>query len=625
MVIKIFDEFWQWLKNTYNQSKDKMKVFTNFLNTKLIVSIIAISFLLITLIWSIFWELNKALYNSIYEIKFYTTEEAEEKFWYDNVEDNTIIIEQLLNFWSVFTYDYLNNFYWWVSWNWNDERVANWELLSDLVEKNINNYNNDKLNFDQIWDTNTELITNIKKIRTKYNLFWNSFNNYIFQNSKTDILDSTWNISWNVFKDILQYNWSTYTRISCLMKNQDTRTINENWICSWIWYYVALKEFLLEQNDINISFPIEINNKDLDISINWKSWQKLYIKKFKENWQFTETYNIFISFLNEKNITNIFYVTKNNKEWEFLKWLKKTYFYEDVFKWVLEDESLSNLWSWNSIELFNIRQINKSDTENNKKNNTNYDQIMITENNQEENWQSFEINNVDIKTISILNYSLTKDLTTRLWNSFNNVLTIMLNSENEITNWNWECIMKNNTNQQYVKYDSINCNSIINMKWWNVDNSLIWKFLWTDSEENITYNKISTVNYEIPWFWISIDWNTAWIYVAWIQKWDNRDFYWLKKIYFPQSEKRDIWTWPWQNSRQYIINKLFQIVWPVLWLAFIFLYYWSYMIILLMLWWLLAILFNHLSSQFTEKEQIAKNIQNVKAVENELDRAWIKQ
>ncbi len=150
MAIKIFDEFWQWLKNTYNQSKDKIKVFTNFLNTKIIVSIIAISFLLITLIWSIFWELNKALYNSVYEIKFYTTEEAEEKFWYDNVEDNTIIIEQLLNFWSVFTYDYLNNFYWWVSWNWNDERVANWELLSDLVKKNINNYNNNKLNFYQI-------------------------------------------------------------------------------------------------------------------------------------------------------------------------------------------------------------------------------------------------------------------------------------------------------------------------------------------------------------------------------------------------------------------------------------------------------------------------------------------
>ncbi len=619
MAIKIFDEFWQWLKNTYNQSKDKIKVFTNFLNTKIIVSIIAISFLLITLIWSIFWELNKALYNSIYEIKFYTTEEAEEKFWYDNVEDNTIIIKQLLNFWSVFTYDYLNNFYWWVSWNWNDERVANWELLSDLVKKNINNYNNNKLNFDQIWDTNTELITNVKKIRTKYNLFWNAFNNYIFQNSKTDISDSTWNISWNVFKDILQNNWTTYTRISCLMKNWDTRTINESWICSWIWYYVALKEFLLEQNDINISFPIEINNKDLDISINWKSWQKLYIKKFKENWQFTETYNIFISFLNKKNITNIFYVTKNNKEWEFLKWLKKTYFYEDVFKWVLEDESLSNLWSWNSIELFNIRQINKSNTEDNKKNNTNYDQIMITENNQEENWQSFEINNVDIKTISILNYSLTKDLTTRLWNSFNNVLTIMLNSENEIRNWNWECVMKNNTNQQYIKYDSINCNSIINMKWWNVDNSLIWKFLWTDSEENITYNKISTVNYEIPALWIAIDWNTAWIYVAWIQKWDNRDFYWLKKIYFPQSEKKDIWTW------QNVINWLFSIIWPVLWFTFIFLYYWTYMIILLMLWWLLAILFNHLSSQFTEKEQTAKNIQNVKAVENELDRAWIKQ
>lgn len=621
-----------------NSAEARINATSKFLKTRMNIILIILCILSITIIWSLFNEINKTLNTQVYEIKFYTTEEAEEKFgWW--TEDSLLTIKALIWFWSIFTYNFLIE-----NWNW-----FSIDTLYELVWENIKNYNSNNLNFDQIWDKNQDLILNVKRINSKYNLFWNNFNQYIFQNTKVN--DS----KWDILKDIFSNGWNwNYTKLSCLNRNKDwKRTI---WCSDDIWYYIALKEFLLEENDIDITFPLSIKTESTDwISLTSEEWwDKIYLKKFNKYWEFTSAYNNFINFLKNKNITNIFYISWwfSNKN-ELLTWFKKVYFYKEIFDWALKDQELSNYflnnsmqiisdnfwqniidlnninswnyWPWsvawmntdnnntntNNTNLTTWKKDNKDKWKENKKEDTNNSWIIISTEISEENWdQTFHINNLNEINKSNVNYIITRNLTESTWKTFNNVLTLILDIDNQVEDNNWECYLIINWWKYWLRYDYSICESIKKMKWQTSDSSLMQKFIWT-KDDNISNENITSINFQIPtWTWIKIINNWwIWIWVAWIQKLNNRDFYWIKKIYFPKAEQR-----------VNINNDQITQVWSFLFLlTVVFLYYWSYIIIITILTSWLVILYSRLSKQFTDREETARDMESYKETSKTID------
>lgn len=573
-------KFWNFsLSNFYWKAieawKWKFSALVNFLSLSQVWSMLIISILILTTTLWVLTTISNSMSTSVYEIKFYSTQEAEEKFQSTNIEDNFKTISKLITFWSTFTYSFLKN-----SWFSTNE----WSWLYELMKKNIKNYNNNNLNFDE--STNTKMMNNIKKIQTKYWLFWTHFDKFLFHDKTSKI--NMWSNFSNkyLFKDYFINKW-WLLKISCLLPQLWwKRTISNVWECSNIWYYIALKEFLLENSDIEIAFPISTEN-----------WNEIYLKKFNENWWITSWFQKFKDFLEQKEISNLFYVWEYWKKNSLINWIKKTYFYQLVFDWIFSDTLWIEFINWNTIWLIdrkmnwnsdNIKKEKQQEEENKIKNK---EKIEIYE----DNW-NYYVDWLNELELAQLNYVITRRITDNLFTSFDHVLHWILEIENEITNdSNW-CLMKLKQWWYVLKYDTdYICELIQEMKWSNTIKNFFDKI--QERTENLWSDQISTVNFKIPIFWMWFSKWMTWFWVLWVQKINWKDFLALKKFYFQHENV-------WDDS----VSQLWTIIWWSIWFVFIVFYFSFYITILLIIWLILWMLYINLSEQFTKKEKLRQDL-----------------
>lgn len=585
----VFDNALWTLTKAWNTIADSSKKWfdslVNFLNLKKTWAMLVMSLLILTTtLWVLNW-ISSSMSSSVYEIKFYWTQEAQEKFQSSNIQDNYKTIQQLLNFWSTFTYTFLKSS--WFS-------VTDEEWLYSLMKNNIKNYNNNNLNFDTT--TNSSILWDIKKIQKKYSFYWSKFDKYLFQDETSTITLWWWTTNKYVVKDLFINKW-WLLKISCLLPQLWwKRIISNDWECAWIWYYVALKEFLLENSDVDIAFPISDEN-----------WWQIYLKKFNENWWQTVLFSKFIEFLERKDITNLFYVWEYWKKNDFINWIKKTYFYQLVFDWIFTDTLWTEFIAWNTAWLVD-RKFNTAKKEENKDNNQTQDQTQnqkVEEKKKiyEENW-SYYIDWLNELELAQLNYTITRRITENLFTSFQAVLHRLLAIDNTLTkDQNW-CLMKTKEWWNYVRYSS--CDLIEEMKW----SSKVKTFFENIQErtENFWTEVISSVNFKVPMFWIWFTEWLTWFWIVWIQKLNWQDFLALKKFYFQQDSA-------WDSSTE----KLWYIIWIAIWCVFIVFYYAFYLSVLFIISILLWMLYIRLSEQFSKKEKMNIDISKLKDKDQQFD------
>lgn len=576
-------------QQAYQVWKWKFWALVNFLSLSQVWSMLIISILILTTTLWVLTSISSSMNTSVYEIKFYSTEEAEEKFQSTNTEDNFKTIKKLISFWSTFTYSFLKK-----SWFTLNE----WDWLYELIKSNINNYNKNNLNFDE--STNTKMMNNIKKIQTKYWLFWSHFDKFLFHDQMSQI-NMWWSFSNKyVLKDYFINKW-WLLKVSCLLPQLWwKRTISKTWECSNIWYYVALKEFLLENSDIDIAFPISTED-----------WNEIYLKKFTENWWLTWWFQKFKDFLESKNISNLFYVWEYWKKNSLIDWIKKTYFYQLVFDWIFSDSIWIEFINWNTMWLIDRRMTWQSDQKNekkeeeieNKKDKKKWkDKIEIYE----ENW-SFYVDWLNELEIAQLNYNITRRITDNLFTSFDSVLEWMLEIDNTISNdSNW-CLMKLTKWWYIIKYDTdYLCDLIKEMKWSTEIKSFFDKI--QERTENFWADEISTVNFQIKAFWMWFtDWLT-WFWTLWVQKINWKDFLALKKFYFQHDDLWDDSVW-----------RLWTIIWISIWFVFIVFYFSFYITIFFIISLILWMLYINLSEQFSKKEKEAQDLETLAEKNKQFD------
>jgi len=442
----------------------------------------------------------KLLTITTFDIWVYNSNDFNEKISTFTNEKRSQIIEKLVSNSAVFPIKELNDMTIWSATDW-----------SNLMDKNISNYKNWNILLKSLWDNNWELILSVlDKQKQAYNTYWNWFDIFLYSD---DLVQIDNNKNFNFFKDLfVWWNNSNLMKVSCLQKqNKNIRSIRTDWVCWNMWTYLALKEFMLEQEDTSIAFPLK-----------QKDWKILYLKKYND-WTkiMTQEYNLFLNkILYWKNIVYLYWKDVWFFWWSLdnqSRWIKQAYYFSPIFNWV------TNV---NNFEKYKELILLPTDVDRTVLSDTKFSISTWTVNNT--TWVNNSWTNVWVWTT---NLDLSSQLISQWWTKeiedwlymtekllqsliewYITYMTDIIFSKSNVIWVNWDqCLLKNSF-WSYLIYKWNQCETLTKMKtkltsWTYKINTIV---NWWD---NLNVSSIEKMQIDIPMFWLWLD--KMWFRIMW--------------------------------------------------------------------------------------------------------------